>query len=187
MYRNNWSILSSFFMDPRFSDETRAFLNVIMQAPPSTNDIDITTKRQQTESLSVKMNEKLIDTFKGTLQEQKVAANSTGWTLCSRKTHQAMVNMLADATKAVWISVEYRLGPEHKFPIWWNDAYEVAQHILENKQSYGVDPSAKVGLAGDSAGGALSATICRALKNIDFQVELLFMPLKTLSAHFLQH
>ncbi|CAF1360646.1 unnamed protein product [Rotaria sordida] len=161
LYRNNWSILSSFFMDPRFSDETRAFLNVIMQAPPATNDIDITTKRQQTESLLVKMNEKLIDTFKGTLQEQKVAANSTeipitiytpvdvnttklviffhggGWTLCSRKTHQAMVNMLADATKTVWISVEYRLGPEHKFPIWWSDAYEVAQHILGNKQSYG--------------------------------------------------
>lgn len=34
--------------------------------------------------------------------------------------------------------MEYRRGPEHKFPIWWEDALEVARFIIENKESYGI-------------------------------------------------
>ncbi|CAF3743507.1 unnamed protein product [Rotaria sp. Silwood1] len=189
-----------------------------MQSPPPTptNENRVTETREQAELAHAKMNEKLVPTFKGTLQEQNVNVNSTeipitiytpvdvnkaklviffhggGFTVCSRKTHQTIVNMLADATKTIWISVEYRRGPEHKFPIWWEDACEVTRHILENKESYGynifdtflfnplmskfaflgVNSSAKVGLAGDSAGATLSASICHTLKNIDFQVQL---------------
>ncbi|CAF3836423.1 unnamed protein product [Rotaria magnacalcarata] len=166
-----------------------------MQFPATAKEQDVHINREQAEIAHAKINEKLIDYFKGTLQEQNVQANSAeipisiytpvdvntsklviffhggGWTVCSRKTHQTIVNMLADATKTVWISVEYRRGPEYQFPIWWNDSYEVTRHIIENKQSYGVDSSAKVGLAGDSGGAALSATISRILNNkIDFQI-----------------
>jgi acetyl esterase/lipase len=81
----------------------------------------------------------------------------TGWTIGSRKTHQTIVNMLAEylfinklnirkeiehffsATKSVWISVEYRLGPEHKFPIWLDDGCEVTRQILANKTAYGMN------------------------------------------------
>ncbi|CAF4624056.1 unnamed protein product, partial [Rotaria socialis] len=180
--------------DPRFNEETLAFLNLMMQFPATAKEQDVHINRAQAEVAHAKINEKLIDSFKGTLQEQNVQANSTeipisiytpvdvntskiviffhggGWTVCNRKTHQTIVNMLADATKTVWISVEYRRGPEYQFPIWWNDSYEVTRHIIENKQSYGVDSSAKVGLAGDSAGAALSATISRILNKIDFQI-----------------
>ncbi|CAF4496797.1 unnamed protein product [Rotaria magnacalcarata] len=152
-----------------------------MQFPATAKEQDVHINREQAEIAHAKINEKLIDYFKGTLQEQNVQANSAeipisiytpvdvntsklviffhggGWTVCSRKTHQTIVNMLADATKTVWISVEYRRGPEYQFPIWWNDSYEVTRHIIENKQSYGVDSSAKVGLAGDSGGAALSS------------------------------
>jgi len=34
----------------------------------------------------------------------------------------------------------------------------------------GVDPAAKVGVAGDSAGGTISASLARTLKGIHFQV-----------------
>ncbi|CAF3808140.1 unnamed protein product [Rotaria sordida] len=167
----------------------------MQSSPPAlTNENRVIETRKQAELVHAKMNEKLIPTFKGTLQEQMVNVNSTeipitiytpvdvnktklviffhggGFTVCSRKTHQTIVNVLADATKTIWISVEYRRGPEHKFPIWWEDACEVTRHILENKESYGVESSAKVGLAGDSAGAALSASICHTLKNIDFQI-----------------
>ncbi len=47
------------------------------------------------------------------------------------------IGLLSSATKSIWISVEYRLAPEHKFPIWLNDAYEVTRQILANKSAYG--------------------------------------------------
>ncbi|CAF1675560.1 unnamed protein product, partial [Adineta ricciae] len=73
-------------------------------------------------------------------------------------------------TKSIWISVEYRLGPEYKFPIWLDDACEVTQHILANKTSYGGEENTKVGVAGDSAGGMTAASVCHTIKNLDFQV-----------------
>ena len=42
------------------------------------------------------------------------------------------------ATKTVWISVEYRLAPEYKYPIWLDDASDVAEYIIQNKTSYGL-------------------------------------------------
>ncbi|CAF1254840.1 unnamed protein product, partial [Didymodactylos carnosus] len=75
------------------------------------------------------------------------------------------------ATNSIWISVEYRLAPEHKYPIWLNDAYEVTKHIIENKQLYGAESTTKIGVAGDSAGGTIAASISHTLgTDIDFQV-----------------
>ncbi len=37
--------------------------------------------------------------------------------------------------------MEYRLAPEHKFPIWLDDACEVTKQVLANKAAYGKDNS----------------------------------------------
>ncbi|CAF1273936.1 unnamed protein product, partial [Didymodactylos carnosus] len=85
------------------------------------------------------------------------------------------------STNSIWFSVEYRLSPEYKYPIWLNDCIEVTKYIIENKTLYG-ETSTKVGVAGDSAGGAIAAVICHTLKNIDFQI--LVYPLTNMLASF---
>jgi hypothetical protein len=38
----------------------------------------------------------------------------------------------------------------------------------------GGDENTKVGVAGDSAGGTLAASVCHTIKNLDFQVDVLY-------------
>ncbi|CAF2440571.1 unnamed protein product [Rotaria sp. Silwood2] len=181
--------------DPRFNNETLAFVQYLAQnTPPQAQLIEVEAMRQYMEDIHLKINEKLHGTFKGTIEDKTVKTNSTeipitiytpidvnkdklvvyfhggGWVIGSRKSHQAIVNLLSDVTKTIWISVEYRLGPEYKYPIWLDDAYDVTQHIIQNKTDYGVNSTTKIGVAGDSAGGMISASLSRSLKGIDFQI-----------------
>ncbi|CAF1411600.1 unnamed protein product [Rotaria sordida] len=186
---NNYILL----MDPRFNNETLALLQFFAQNPLP-QDIEVETLRLYAEDIHQKINKKLHETFKGTIEEKTVKTNSTeipitiytplnvnkdklviyfhggGWVVCSPKTTQTIVNYTADVTKTIWISVEYRLGPEYKYPIWLDDALDVTQHIIQNRTAYGVNETAKIGVAGDSAGGMISASLSHLLKGIDFQI-----------------
>ena len=66
-----------------------------------------------------------------------------------------------DAGVAV-VSVDYRLAPEHKFPAGLDDAIGVCRWLAAEGQAVGLDPR-RLGLAGDSAGGALAAAAAQAL------------------------
>ncbi|XP_061431367.1 neutral cholesterol ester hydrolase 1-like [Lethenteron reissneri] len=61
---------------------------------------------------------------------------------------------------AVVISVEYRLVPEHRFPVPLEDCLSATRHFLRHDTlaAFSVDP-ARVAISGDSAGGNLAVAV----------------------------
>ena len=81
-----------------------------------------------------------------------------GWTIGSVDTHDEPCRALAAGTGAVVVSVDYRLAPEHPFPAAVHDAYAAVFFVADNADDLGVDAGRLV-VAGDSAGGNLSAAV----------------------------
>ena len=81
-----------------------------------------------------------------------------GWTICNINTHDAPCRAMANASGAVFISVEYRLAPESKFPAAVDDCLAATRCVAGHAGELGVDPS-RLGVGGDSAGGNLAAVV----------------------------
>ncbi|MCC3156762.1 alpha/beta hydrolase [Hymenobacter sp. 15J16-1T3B] len=81
-----------------------------------------------------------------------------GWVIANLDTYDASVRGLVDQTGAIFVSVAYRQGPEHKFPTAHNDSFAAYQWALKNAASFKGDP-ARVAVAGESAGGNLACAV----------------------------
>ncbi|PZU85429.1 MAG: alpha/beta hydrolase [Chryseobacterium sp.] len=94
-----------------------------------------------------------------------------GWFVSgSFETHDAIVRQLANATGAAIIFVDYRLAPEYPFPAGFDDARSVTQWIIDNADHLHLDKN-KIGVIGDSAGGALAASLSTQIgDHLKFQV-----------------
>ena len=79
-----------------------------------------------------------------------------GWVLGSLTTHDDICRRLADGIDAVVVSVDYRMGPEHRFPAAVDDAVAALAWVAAHAPELGGDPERLV-VAGDSAGGNLAA------------------------------
>ena len=75
--------------------------------------------------------------------------------LGSIESYKAMVSHFASAFSARILFIEYSLAPEKPFPNAANDILKVYREIIRRY------PDAKITLMGDSAGGALSATLIK--------------------------
>lgn len=82
-----------------------------------------------------------------------------GWVIADIDTYNASAQALAEQAGAVVVSVEYRKGPEFKFPTAHNDAFEAYQYVLNNAAKIKGD-TAKIAVVGESAGGNLAANVC---------------------------
>src|SRR5205823_9603484 len=101
----------------------------------------------------------------------------------------AVCRVLADRARAVVVSVDYRLAPEHRFPAAVDDALAAFRWVQSNASSLAIDPAC-IAVGGDSAGGNLSAVICQEqkrnhLENAAFQ--LLLYPATDLSRSMRSH
>lgn len=100
-----------------------------------------------------------------------------GFTIGSIATHDALCRRLGHLAGCAVLSVDYRLAPEHKFPVAQDDAWDAVQWVAREGASCGLDPT-RIAVGGDSAGGTLSA-VCAILARdtgLALSLQLLFYP-----------
>jgi acetyl esterase len=83
-----------------------------------------------------------------------------GWVTGSISTHDGLCSRIALGAACRVVSVEYRLAPEHRCPAAVEDCLAATRWVLAHAEELGVDPR-RVAVAGDSAGGNLSAVVSR--------------------------
>lgn len=81
-----------------------------------------------------------------------------GWVIGTIESHDAVCRALANASGCAVASVEYRLAPESAFPAAPEDCYAATKWLSENGSGLGFD-GGRLAVAGDSAGGNLSAVV----------------------------
>ena len=81
-----------------------------------------------------------------------------GWVIGDLETHDAPCRALAVGTGALVIAVDYRLAPEHAYPIPLNDCYTATRWVFEQASTLGIN-AANIAVGGDSAGANLAAVI----------------------------
>ncbi|MBR0692095.1 alpha/beta hydrolase [Bradyrhizobium lablabi] len=100
-----------------------------------------------------------------------------GWVAGDLETHDRQARNLVIETGAVVVSVDYRRPPETRFPGAFDDALAATRDVIDRIGAFGGDAS-RVGVAGDSAGGNLAATVALACRDagINLAGQLLVYP-----------
>jgi len=105
-----------------------------------------------------------------------------GWVLGSRISTDSAVRFLARHAGVDVLSVDYRLAPEHPFPAAIEDALAAWDFAVGRAPGWGLDP-ARIVVAGDSAGGNISAVLAQELRGRDVvpALQVLLFPVTDLS------
>ena len=108
-----------------------------------------------------------------------------GWVAGDLETHDRQARLLVIETGAVVISVDYRRPPETRFPGAFEDAFEATKDIVARLVEFGGDLN-RIGVAGDSAGGNLAATVALACRDagIKLAAQLLVYPVTDVAGNY---
>ncbi len=87
-----------------------------------------------------------------------IFAHGGGWVIGDRDTHDYVCRKLANEARCAVVSIDYRLGPEHKFPAAIEDSLAAAQWLTAQAAELGLDTQ-RLAIGGDSAGGNISAVL----------------------------
>jgi acetyl esterase len=81
-----------------------------------------------------------------------------GHVIGSLDSHDLVARNLCGGAEAVVVSIDYRMGPEHRFPAAVDDSVAALDWVAANAASLGADPD-RLGVHGDSAGANLAAVV----------------------------
>lgn len=111
-------------------------------------------------------------------QSALVFMHGGGWVIGSVASHEDIAASLAADTGFAVFSVEYRLAPEHPFPIPFDDCLNTTKHLFEYADRLGLDVS-RIVVGGDSAGANIASGIAHALRGsaLELRGQLLLYPL----------
>ena len=82
-----------------------------------------------------------------------------GWVIGDLDTHDVVCRQLANQGNFDIIAIDYRMGPEFRFPTAINDAIHSINWVQKNPLKLPID-SNKIAVCGDSAGGNIAAVCC---------------------------
>ncbi|XP_053503762.1 neutral cholesterol ester hydrolase 1a [Ictalurus furcatus] len=99
-----------------------------------------------------------------TLRRAVVFIHGGGWTLGAPKlgSYDVLCRKMAVKLNAVVVTVDYRMAPDVRFPVQYEECVQAARHFLRRDvlARYSVDPD-RVAVCGDSAGGNLAAAVAQ--------------------------
>lgn len=100
-----------------------------------------------------------------------------GFTIGSISTHDTLCREIARLAGCMVVSIDYRLSPEHQFPVATNDAWDALQWLAGHAAGMGADGS-RLAVGGDSAGGTLAAVNAIQARDagIALRLQMLFYP-----------
>jgi acetyl esterase len=105
------------------------------------------------------------------------------WVLGDLDTHDCVCRILAHESGCRFVSVDYRLAPEHPFPAAIGDAFAATAWIASHAAELDIDPT-RLAVAGDSAGGTLAAVVCQTTRRsgINIALQALLCPVTDIAA-----
>lgn len=109
-----------------------------------------------------------------------------GFVLGTLDIYDGLCRRFSDAMGLRLISAEYRLAPEYKFPVAVEDAFTALQWVSAHAADLGLIPG-RLAVGGDSAGGTLTAVICRLAREAGgppLAGQLLIAPLTHVSENY---
>ncbi|NWI74501.1 AAAD deacetylase, partial [Dryoscopus gambensis] len=145
-----------------FMEGMRLITTVELVAPRPDENVTVT----ETEFNNVPVRLYLPRRAPAGLRRAMVYFHGGGWCLgdAGMQSYDHISRRISNELNAVVVSVNYRLAPQHRFPVPFEDVYTATKFFLQSKvlSHYGVDP-ARVCVAGDSAGGNLAAAVAQQL------------------------